>query len=366
VQVEDLLRRTPVELELSGSGDYVSDRVVLVTGAGGSIGAEIVRQVARLGPSKIVLFGQGENSLHALDGELAREMPTLERAVVVGTVRDRTKLDETMAAFRPHVVFHAAAHKHVPLMEHHPDEAVLNNVAGTRNVAEAALDAGVRRYVNISTDKAVKPVSMVGVTKAIAERVVRSVGERAQGDAAFVSVRFGNVLGSRGSVVPLFQEQIRRGGPITITHPDMTRYFMTIPEASRLVIQAGALARNGAVYVLDMGTPVRIVDLARDMVRLSGLEPDDIEMTFTGLRPGEKLAEELFTADERLASTRFEQIMAGQNEPPNGAFDEQIERLLRAAASRDWEALRASLASLSPGFRLVNASDLQLAREAHD
>ncbi len=359
VEVEDLLRREPVELDLPGGGEYVTDGIVLVTGAGGSIGSELVRQVAYLRPRRLLLYGHGENTLYEIEQELRRTVPDLVHNVIVGDIRDRAKIDETMRRFPPDVVFHAAAHKHVPLMEGNPDEAVLNNVGGTRNLAETAREWGVKRFVNVSTDKAVRPISMLGVTKSLAERVVRDVGLEAGPDQAFVSVRFGNVLGSRGSVVPIFQEQIRRGGPIRVTHPDMTRYFMTIPEASRLVIQAGALGDNGAVYVLDMGTPVRIVDLAQDMIRLSGAQGDDIQIEFTGLRPGEKLHEELFTGDEALGATRFEQIMvAHHEETASQDFGLMVDDLLKVAEERDWPGIDRALQALVPGFELGGRGEL--------
>lgn len=353
VQVEDLLRREPIVLDLSGSADYVGGRVVLVTGAGGSIGSELVRQVARLSPKRVVLFGQGENSLHAIWQELTLATPGLDHVTVVGSVRDRRKVEDVMATYAPDVVFHAAAHKHVPLMEANPDEAILNNVGGTRNVTEAALAAGVVRIVNVSSDKAVRPSSVMGATKHVAEQVVQALAARAADGQALVSVRFGNVLGSRGSVVPIFQEQIRRGGPLTLTHPDMTRYFMTIPEASRLVIQAAALGQNGGLYVLDMGTPVRIRDLAEDMIRLSGADPADVEIVYTGLRPGEKLEEELFTAAEHASATRYEQIFAAHpGPPPHEDFLGGVDDLLGAADARDWDAIRRYLEALVPGFTL--------------
>jgi FlaA1/EpsC-like NDP-sugar epimerase len=361
VQVEDLLRRTPIELDLHDGGNYVEERTVLVTGAGGSIGSELVRQAARLDPKRMVLLGQGENSLHAIQQELRRSLPDLDAAVVVGNVQDAMKMREVMGAFGPEVVFHAAAHKQVPLLEHNPDEAVLNNVGGTRTVAEAALEAGVARFVNISTDKAVNPISMLGVTKAIAERVVLGVAGRASAGQVFVSVRFGNVLGSRGSVVPVFQEQINRGGPVTVTDPEMTRYFMTIPEASRLVIQAGSFPNNGAVYVLDMGSPVRIVDLARDMVRLSGRDIDEIEIVYSGLRPGEKMAEELFTEAERTTTTRFEQILVARSEPtPAPGTMARVDDLIDAARRRDWADMQEQLGEIMPGFRMGSFGHLQV------
>jgi FlaA1/EpsC-like NDP-sugar epimerase len=351
VQVDDLLRRDPAELELEGADDYVTGRTVLVTGAGGSIGAEIVRQVAALGAAKVIVFDHDENSLHAVEQDARREYPGLETAFVVGTIRDRAKVDEVVTTHRPDVVFHAAAHKHVPLLEAAPDEAILNNVGGTLNVAAASLAGGVARFVHTSSDKAVNPASMLGITKLIAERVVHVVAEQAGRDAAYVSVRFGNVLGSQGSVVTVFQDQIRRGGPVTVTHPDMTRYFMTIPEASRLVIQVGALGENGAVYFLDMGTPVRIRELAEDMIRLAGADPQDVRIEYTGLRPGEKLEEELFTADERTSPTRHEKIvMAHPEELPTEDLMDQIEGLLEAARARDHVGMEQALAKLVPGF----------------
>jgi FlaA1/EpsC-like NDP-sugar epimerase len=353
VQVEDLLRREPIELDFSETGDYIGGRVVLVSGAGGSIGSEIVRQVVRLQPARVLLFGQGENSLFELDQELRYELPEVAHEVIVGSVRDRAKLEEVMLALRPDVVFHAAAHKHIPLMERDPDEAILNNVGGTKNLVETALDAHVERFVNISTDKAVNPASMVGATKQVAEKVVRALSKTADRDVSFVSVRFGNVLGSRGSVIPLFQEQLRRGGPITVTHPDMTRYFMTIPEASRLVIQAGALGRNDMVYLLDMGTPVRIGELADDMIRLSGTDPDDIEVIYAGLRPGEKLHEELLTEAEHTMPTRFDKILEASNEEPLDLdFLNRVDELLSSAAERNWSKMSHVLNELVPGFCL--------------
>jgi FlaA1/EpsC-like NDP-sugar epimerase len=362
VQVEDLLRRPPVRLD-DAPVSYVEDRVVLATGAGGSIGSEVVRQLARLGPRKVVLFGHGENSLHAIERELLATVPTLDFTVVVGDIRDRTKVEHTMETFLPDVVFHAAAHKHVPMMEGDPDEAVLNNVAGTRNLAQAARLTGAQRFVNISTDKAVNPASMLGITKSLAERVVRMVGSEAGPDQVFVSVRFGNVLGSRGSVVPVFQQQIRSGGPLTLTHPEMTRYFMTIPEASRLVIQAGALGVNGAVYVLDMGTPVKIADLARDMIHLAGADEDHIEIVFTGSRPGEKLHEELFTDEEKLSTTTFDHIMAAHHE---AEVDEDVstylDTLIAAAERRDWHEMNRCLSILAPDYEPRESARLRLSK----
>ncbi len=268
VQVEDLLGREPVELDIAGISDYVGGKTVLVTGAGGSIGSEICRQICKFGPKKLVLLGHGENSIYGIDMELRNQFKDeIELVPVIGDVQDRERMFEVMDIHRPYVVYHAAAHKHVPLMEYNPREAVKNNVFGTKNVADAADTYGVSTFVMISTDKAVNPTNVMGSTKRIAEMVIQQL-DRESG-TKFVAVRFGNVLGSRGSVIPLFKKQIQEGGPVTVTHEDMTRYFMTIPEASRLVIQAGSLARGGEIFVLDMGEPVKIVDLARNLITLS-------------------------------------------------------------------------------------------------
>ncbi len=349
VQVEDLLRREPIVLELPAS--YIDGRTILVTGAGGSIGSELVRQTALLEPANIILFGHGETALHRIHEELLFSLPEQRTTVVIGDVRDRAKIDHVMRTFQPSVVFHAAAHKHVPLMEADPDEAVLNNVGGTRNLASAALEAGVERFVNVSTDKAVRPTSMLGATKSLAELVVRTVADEADESQSFVSVRFGNVLGSRGSVVEAFQEQIRRGGPVRLTDPEMSRYFMTIREASQLVVQSGALGGNGAVFVLDMGSPVRIVDLARDMIQLAGMDEDEIQIVFTGKRPGEKLHEELFGDEEQLEATGCSGISVAHREQSVDKWTRvNIDRLVAAAERRDWPELDQYLEILLPGF----------------
>jgi FlaA1/EpsC-like NDP-sugar epimerase len=297
LDIADLLRRTQVQADPE-TARYLSGQVVLVTGAGGSIGSELCRQAARAGASTLILLGHGENSIFEIAGQLSQHYPAVRMVPVIADVRDGAALQRIFAEHRPRVVFHAAAHKHVPLMESHPHEAITNNVRGTQLLVEAALEARVERFVLISTDKAVAPSSVMGASKKMAEMIVRDAARRS--GRRFMAVRFGNVLGSRGSVVPFFRRQIETGGPVTVTHPDMTRFFMTIPEAVYLVLKAGGLAQGGELFVLNMGEPVRIVDLAHDLIRLSGYSFDDVQVVFTGLRPGEKLSEELWEAESRL------------------------------------------------------------------
>lgn len=307
IDLEDILRRDPVKLHLGQIAGYLTGKRVLVTGAGGSIGSELCRQIAKMSPGHITLLGKGENSIYEIHQELTAKFPHLSIEPVIADVRDKSRMFTIFSRVQPQVVFHAAAHKHVPLMEAQPAEAVRNNIFGTQTVAEAADRVNAEKFVLISTDKAVNPTSVMGATKRVAEMIIQNMNRIS--NTNFVAVRFGNVLGSRGSVIPLFKKQILKGGPITITHPDMKRYFMTIPEASQLVLQAGALAQGGEVFVLDMGEPVKIVDMATDLIELSGLEPGrDIEIKFTGLRPGEKLFEELLTAEEGTSSTKHEKI----------------------------------------------------------
>lgn len=307
IDLEDILRRDPVKLDLGQIAGYLTGKRVLVTGAGGSIGSELCRQIAKMSPSHITLLGKGENSIYEIHQELTAKFPHLTIEPVIADVRDQRRIFTIFSRVQPQVVFHAAAHKHVPLMEAQPAEAVQNNIFGTQTVAEAADRVNVEKFVLISTDKAVNPTSVMGATKRVAEMIIQNMNRISSTN--YVAVRFGNVLGSRGSVIPLFKKQILKGGPITITHPDMKRYFMTIPEASQLVLQAGALAQGGEVFVLDMGEPVKIVDMANDLIELSGLEPGrDIVIQFTGLRPGEKLFEELLTAEEGTSSTKHEKI----------------------------------------------------------
>lgn len=307
VQLEDLLHREPVRVDLEKVASYLKGEIVLITGAGGSIGSELCRQVSLYKPKKMILLGHGENSIHKIWLELQEKFKEIPLEVEIADVRDRPRINYIFEKHRPGVVFHAAAHKHVPLMEMHPDEAVKTNVFGTLNVSDVAERVGVKVFVMISTDKAVNPSSVMGATKRMAEMIIQNKNKVS--DTIFTAVRFGNVLGSNGSVVPIFQQQIARGGPITVTHPEMKRYFMTIPEAVQLVIQAGAMAEEGEVFVLDMGEPVKIVDLAKDMIKFSGLEPEkDIKIKFTGIRPGEKLFEELLTAEEGSCATKHKRI----------------------------------------------------------
>lgn len=307
VSIEDLLERDEVRLDMDIVEHYIRDKVVLVTGAGGSIGSEICRQIMRVGPKQLLLLGHGENSIYLINQELKNIYKDGLIIPIIADIRDKQQLDQIFTQYNPQVVFHAAAHKHVPLMEIQPMAAVLNNIYGTRNVADVAGRHGVERFVMISTDKAVNPTSVMGATKRVAEKVIISMNDTY--DTKYITVRFGNVLGSRGSVIPLFKKQIEAGGPVTVTDPEMTRYFMTIPEASQLVLQAGAMGKGGEVFLLDMGEPVKIIDLARNMIRLSGLEPDkDIHIKITGLRPGEKKYEELLTSEEGTNRTNHTKI----------------------------------------------------------
>lgn len=328
VEIEDLLGRDPVKLDTEAVSSYLKDKIVLITGGGGSIGSEIARQVSNMQPQKLLLLGKGENSIYEIHQELSNTCPELKVVPIIADVRDRERISSIMEHFKPQVVFHAAAHKHVPLMEWQPIEAVKNNVLGTKIVAEEADGHNVEAFVMISTDKAVNPTSVMGCTKRVAEMFVQSMN--AVSKTRFVAVRFGNVLGSRGSVIPLFKKQIAKGGPVTVTHPDMKRYFMTIPEASQLVLQAGAMAKGGEVFVLDMGKPVKISDLANDLIVLSGLVPgQDIKIKYTGLRPGEKLFEELLSAEDGTDTTLHEKIFTARiKEISKMQMDKYIEELL--------------------------------------
>ncbi|WP_010276839.1 polysaccharide biosynthesis protein [Paenibacillus senegalensis] len=325
VQIEDLLGRDPVELDTQSIEQYITGSTVLVTGAGGSIGSEICRQLIAFAPDRVVLLGHGENSIYTIERELLQTVGKQVRVETeIADVQNRDRMIDIMKTYRPKAVFHAAAHKHVPLMEKNPGEAIRNNIIGTRNAAEAAHLAGVEIFVMISTDKAVNPTSVMGASKRVAEMLIQDMDRISL--TRFVAVRFGNVLGSRGSVIPLFQEQIRKGGPVTVTHPDMIRYFMTIPEASRLVLQAAALAGGGEIFVLDMGEPVKIVHLAENLIRLSGFEVEDIGIQYSGIRPGEKLYEELLHTDEMHEQQIYPKIYVGKADVQNL---EAIRELLR-------------------------------------
>lgn len=312
VDIEDLLGRDELKLDCDSISKYLQNETILVTGGGGSIGSELCRQIAKFKPKKLVIFDIYENNVYELENELKfTYKDKLNTDIIIGSVRDRNRLNEVFAKYKPGVVFHAAAHKHVPLMESNPKEAIKNNVIGTLNTAQCANEFGVKKFVLVSTDKAVNPTNVMGATKRMGEMIVQSIDKISKTE--FVAVRFGNVLGSNGSVIPLFKKQIANGGPVTVTHPEVTRYFMTIPEASQLVIQAGAIAKGGEIFILDMGESIKIDDLARDLIRLSGFEPDkDIKIIYTGLRPGEKLYEELLLAEEGINTTTHEHIFVGQ------------------------------------------------------
>ncbi|WP_303864655.1 nucleoside-diphosphate sugar epimerase/dehydratase [Alkalibaculum bacchi] len=311
VEIEDLLGRDPINLNNAEICGYLKHKRVLVTGGGGSIGSELCRQIANFDPAELIILDIYENNAYDLQNELKRKMPHLNLTVLIGSVRDEDRMEQIFRKFRPQVVFHAAAHKHVPLMEDSPREAIKNNVLGTLNTAQTADKYHVEKFVLISTDKAVNPTNIMGASKRLCEMIVQSINKASKTE--FVAVRFGNVLGSNGSVIPLFEKQIASGGPVTVTHEKIIRYFMTIPEASQLVIQAGAMAKGGEIFILDMGEPVKIIDLARDLIRLSGFEPDvEIPIEITGLRPGEKLYEELLLNEEGIANTTHSKILIGK------------------------------------------------------
>lgn len=372
IRVEDLLERSPVRVNMDSIAAYLTGQRVLITGAGGSIGSELCRQIVAFNPEELIVVGQGENSVFWIEHELRSDLGFHVRPVIAD-IKDRVKLETVFREHRPTVVFHAAAHKHVPLMESNPEEAIKNNVFGTRNLAELALEYGVRKFVMISTDKAVNPTSVMGTSKRVAEMLVQSLAQRVdamhRGDqpgamlhlnsihadnpvTEFAAVRFGNVLGSRGSVIPTMQRQIEKGGPVTITHPDMVRFFMTIPEAVQLVIQAGSMSHSGEVFVLDMGKPVRILDLARNLIRLSGFTPDkDIEIKVTGMRPGEKLYEEVLTAEEGVSVTSHEKIfVARPSRIDHEALHRSLERLEFLAQRGDAVSIRECLRQAVPTY----------------
>lgn len=363
VRIEDLLGRQPVTLDMEEVGNLLRGQRVLVTGAGGSIGAELARQVAEFAPAELVLLDHAENGLYYVHNELAALRPGLVIHAVVADIRDAEGIEHAFRRFRPAVVFHAAAHKHVPLLESNPREAVLNNVVGTRILMEAADRHAVSKFVFISTDKAVNPTSVMGASKRVCEMLLQSHSQQSR--TGFVAVRFGNVLGSDGSVIPLFQRQIARGGPLTVTHPEARRYFMTIPEAVRLVLQAGAMGHSGEVLMLDMGEQVRILDLARQLIRMSGMrEDEDVEIVFTGLRPGEKLYEELHSVSERTRITRHERILVWDLDARDEAsLLADLEELERAAETGSPEAIKYEFHRIVPEYREPRHDELPLAPE---
>jgi FlaA1/EpsC-like NDP-sugar epimerase len=364
VAIEDLLGREPVQLDEQVVGSSIGSRVVLITGAGGSIGSELCRQVSRFGPSRLVLVERYENALFEIHRELTQAFPHVPIEPCIADVCDATRMEQVFTSTKPELVFHAAAHKHVPMMEWNPCEAVKNNVGGTRVLGDLANKHGVQRFVLVSTDKAVNPTSVMGVTKRVAEIYLQALSH--QSSTKFCTVRFGNVLGSAGSVIPIFKEQIARGGPVTVTHAEMRRYFMTIPEAAQLVMQAGAMGEGGEIYILDMGEPVKIVDLARDLITLSGLRPnDDIEIKFSGVRPGEKLFEELATDAEHADKTKHPKVFIGRIR--SHAYDAVavgVDALLQLAREAHVERVRAALGDLVPEYAVARPTSTKATTSA--
>lgn len=349
VSFEDLLGRDPVDLDVKSIGDYLTDKVVLVSGAGGSIGSELCRQITAFKPRTIILFDKTENSLFHIEMEFRQRFPKVFITPVLGDVKYRDSLQKHFDAYRPQVVFHAAAYKHVPIVELNPSEAIFNNIIGTKNMVELAHEFEIERFIMISTDKAVRPTNVMGATKRVAEMITSCY---ASNPTRYVSVRFGNVIGSEGSVVHLFKKQIERFGPVTVTHPEITRYFMTIPESCKLILQAGALGEGGEIFILDMGTPIKIVDMAKDLIRRSGFRPDvDIEIQFTGLRPGEKLHEELITEGEGIVRTPHEKIFVLKGEPCDLQWlYGKIEELVKLAHQQDASGIKSKLKEIVPEY----------------
>ncbi len=351
VEIEDLLGREPIRIQLDAIMDYVSGKTVLITGGGGSIGSELCRQVAAHNPKRLIIVDIYENNAYDIQQELRRNYPELDLVVLIASVRNEHRINQIFETYRPDIVYHAAAHKHVPLMEDSPNEAIKNNVFGTYKTAMAADKYGVKRFVLISTDKAVNPTNVMGASKRMCEMIIQMMNNHSQTD--YVAVRFGNVLGSNGSVIPLFKKQIEKGGPVTVTHPDIIRYFMTIPEAVSLVLQAGALAKGGEIFVLDMGEPVKILDLAENLIRLSGYKPyEDIDIEFTGLRPGEKLYEELLMSEEGLQETENKLIHIGKPiEFDEEKFREQLQ-VLYETAYKDYAGIKKMVQEIVPTYTI--------------
>ena len=353
VEIEDLLGRAPIKLQVESVMGYVAGKTILVTGGGGSIGSELCRQIAAHDPRQLIIVDIYENNAYDIQQELRRRYPKLNLVVLIASVRNVHRINSIFETYRPEIVYHAAAHKHVPLMEDSPNEAIKNNVFGTYTTAQAADRYGVQRFVLISTDKAVNPTNIMGASKRLCEMIIQMMNHRSRTD--FVAVRFGNVLGSNGSVIPLFKKQIEQGGPVTVTHPDIIRYFMTIPEAVSLVLQAGALAKGGEIFVLDMGEPVKILDLAENLIRLSGYKPfEEIQIEFTGLRPGEKLYEELLMSEEGLKETENKLIHIGKPiEFDDEKFLQELEEL-RELAEEDAEGIRQKVCQIVPTYVMKN------------
>ena len=353
VKIQDLLERDAINVNLDEIYNYISGKVVMVTGGGGSIGSELCRQIAMSAPKKLIIFEIYENNAYDIQMELVKKYPYLDLEVLIGSVRNTARLDCVLSQYKPDIVFHAAAHKHVPLMEDSPNEAIKNNVFGTYKLAQASVKYGVKKFVLISTDKAVNPTNIMGASKRLCEMIVQMMNREAP-DTDFVAVRFGNVLGSNGSVVPLFEKQIEQGGPVTVTHPEITRFFMTIPEAVSLVLQAGYYAKGGEIYVLDMGEPVKIADMARKLIRLMGYQPDvDIMIEYTGLRPGEKLYEELLMDEEGLQETENKLIHIGKPiEMDDVLFKEHLKRL-EVAYKEETTDMKQIVAEIVPTYKIT-------------
>ncbi len=350
VKIEDLLGRDTIKLDNNEIGGLIKEHVVMVTGGGGSIGSELCRQIASFSPMRLIILDNYENNAYEIQNELLAKYPDLKLNTVIANVREKARLDNIFRTYRPDIVFHAAAHKHVPLMEANPTEAIKNNVFGTLNVAECADKYGAKRFVMISTDKAVNPTNIMGATKRVAEMIIQAFAK--QSKTEFVAVRFGNVLGSNGSVIPLFKKQIEQGGPVTVTDPEIIRYFMTIPEAVQLVLQAGAMAEGGEIFVLDMGEPVKIYDLAKNLIKLSGFEPDvDIKIEFTGLRPGEKLYEELLLAEEGIQATKNNKIFVAQPLHSDMAILRREIDCLKDIISRNADEAREYMKVIVPNYK---------------
>lgn len=352
VDLRDLVGREEIQLDKAGIDEYIRGKVVLVTGGGGSIGSELCRQIARFNPKLLLILDIYENNAYDIQNELAYSEPNLNQKVIIGSVRDKVRVNQIISAYRPNIIFHAAAHKHVPLMEDNPSEAIKNNVIGTLNMAQLASQYKVEKFVLISTDKAVNPTNVMGATKRLCEMIVQAVNNERGNKTEFVAVRFGNVLGSNGSVIPLFKRQIEKGGPVTLTHKDITRYFMLIPEAAQLVLQAGAYAKGGEIFVLDMGSPVKIYDLAENLIRLSGYTPNkDIEIKITGLRPGEKLYEELLMDNDNLIKTAHDKIFIDKPEGKSlNKIIRQVDDLIFVAKLGNKNMLKDKLKEIVPTY----------------